>query len=59
VKVIRKGKEPRSLTEYRAVPAGTSYESFPAKQELRESLAREQASSAATAWAVSAPTTRT
>jgi uncharacterized protein (TIGR02646 family) len=42
MKVIRKGKEPRSLTSYRAQPIGTNYESFPGKQELREALAKEQ-----------------
>lgn len=42
MKVIRKGKAPRSLTEHRADPTGTSYESFPHKQDLREALAAEQ-----------------
>ena len=39
--LIQKGKEPPSLREYRSDPFAT-YEGYPAKDDLRQALAREQ-----------------
>src|SRR5271154_1540480 len=41
MKLIKKGKEPPGLREYRSDPFAT-YEGYSGKDELREALAREQ-----------------
>jgi uncharacterized protein (TIGR02646 family) len=41
MKLIKKGREPKSLREYRTAAYAT-YEGYPNKDELRELLAREQ-----------------
>lgn len=41
MRVIRKGRPPKGLTEYRAEPVGTSYGNL-RKEEVREALAKEQ-----------------
>lgn len=41
MRTIRKGPEPRSLTEYR-LQTGATYEAYPNRDELRESLVEEQ-----------------